>query len=183
MQLLNLSESEMLALCKRVMKLEPARRDCSVERDDGIDIDAWIMVRARSWYARLLAEAPAEWLPVEDVKDEIMLAGCGDGVVKATVAARCVRPVEWRLQGWHNSVTAFASPDDAVAVLQRNPWTRGGTHSPVAVDHGGWLMLYSVAPGATPSLEMARCVVIPAGGHFVFHQAAIPSLEEALNRE
>lgn len=172
----------MLALCKRVMKLEPVRRDCTVERDDGIDIDAWIMTRARSWYARLLMDAPQEWLPVEDVKDEVAVAACGDAV-KAFVPARCLRPVEWKLEGWRCSVTRFASPDDAMAVLQRNPWTRGGTHSPVAVDHGGWLMLYSAAPGATPHLEMARCVVTPADGRFVFHQAAIPSLKEDLSRD
>lgn len=179
-QMLNLNESEMLALCKRVMKLEPVRRDCTVERDDGIDIDAWIMMRARSWYAQLLMEGPLEWLPVEDVRDEIALTAGADGAVKAVIAPRCVRPVEWQLEGWHTSVSDFAAPGSNADKLQHNPWTRAGSVRPVAVDHGGWLMLYSVGGDAVPTLAMARCVVTPAGGRFVFHQAALPSLEPHL---
>ena len=35
-QFYNLTESEMLALWKQVMRLETPRRDCTVEWDDGI---------------------------------------------------------------------------------------------------------------------------------------------------
>ncbi|MCQ2288870.1 MAG: hypothetical protein MJZ74_07200 [Muribaculaceae bacterium] len=175
----DLSENEMLALCKRVMKLEPVRRECAVEREDGIDMDAWIMMRARSWYARLLQEGPLEWLPVEDLKDEVTVTNCSNGVVKAMLPPCCIRPVEWRLEGWHHSVSTFAAAGDRVDLLQRNPWTRGGACQPVAVDHGNCLMLYSVARDATPAVVMARCVTCrPA--RFAFHQAALPSLEAAL---
>ena len=39
-QFLHLNASEMLALWKKELRLEPVVRDCIVERDDGIDIDA-----------------------------------------------------------------------------------------------------------------------------------------------
>ena len=173
----------MLALCKRVMKLEPTRRNCTVERTDGIDINAWIMMRARSWYARLLMEAPTGWLPVEDLKDEIAVTNCGDGAAMAITAGRYIRPVEWQLAGWHQSVTTFALPGDAVALMQRNPWTRAGACDPVIVDHGNWLTLYGTEPDVEPTIALARCVALPADGNFVFHQAAIQSLTDALLKD
>ena len=180
-QMLDLTEDEMLALCKRVMNLEPGRRDCVVERDDGIDIDEWLRVRARTWYAQLLEDAPLAWLPVEDVKALVTATLMPDGAVKAIVPAQCVRPVEWQLDGWKCGVTAFARPDDATGRLQRNPWTRAGVHCPVAVDHGAWLMLYGNGGTAQPVVTMARCVVRPTDGRYRFHTAAIASLPAALN--
>lgn len=176
----NLNESEMLALCKRVMKLEPAPEGCVLTRDDGIDIDAWTMMRARSWYACLLLEAPTEWLPVEDVKEQVALSRTASGAVKAFPPSCCVRAVEWQLEGWSCGVTQFALPSDGVALLQGNPWTQAGACQPVVVDHGNWLMLYSL-PSATPVvLAQARCVVAPQSGNFIFHRAALPSLAAAL---
>ena len=182
-QMLNLNESEMLALCKRVMNLEPCRRDCVVEREDGIDIDEWIMMRASSWYARLLMDGPLAWLPTQDIKDTVAVTNCGNGVVMAVYPSVFVRPVEWQLEGWHHSVSHFALPDDTIDMLQHNPWTRGGACNPVAVDHGNWMLLYSIDPQATPVLKMARCVTYPGTDRFVFHHAAIPTLEEALKQE
>lgn len=176
---MDLNESEMLALCKRVMKLEPGRRDCTVERGDGIDIDRWIMMRVGSWYAALLQDGPLAWLLPEDVKDDVAVTNCGNGAVMAVPPACHVRPVEWQLEGWHHSVTGFAIPSDAIALLQRNPWTRGGACQPQAVDHGNWLTLYSIAPDATPRLAMARSITYHPG-RYTFHPAALPSLEKAL---
>lgn len=179
-QFYNLSESEMLALCKQVMKLEPARRDCTVEREDGIDIDAWIMTRARAWYANLLLEAPVSRLPVEDIKNKMVAVNCCEGVVEVIYPSQLVRPVEWKLEGWSHSVSQFAQPGDSIDMQQHNLWTRGGKFNPVAVDHGDRMMLYSIDPQSTPAIELARCVVVPSDGHFVFHRAALPSLESSL---
>ncbi|MBQ0114578.1 MAG: hypothetical protein KBT10_01705 [Bacteroidales bacterium] len=176
---LNLSESEMLALCKRLLNLEPARRDCTVERDDGIDIDEWLTVRARAWYAALLSSGPVAWLPVEDLKNDVTATNT-DGVVTAVYPTRCARPIEWKLGGWQCSVTRFVHPDDDIARLQHNPWTRGRCCHPVAVDHGNRLLLYSIDPDATPVVDMARCVATPVNGHFVFGHAAIPDLQKFL---
>lgn len=175
-QMMNLTEYELLELYKTMTHLTSVRRDCEVERDDGIDLDAWLTLRLRQWYARLLQDAPVEWLPVQDVKDDVVLTADTCGVVRAVVPPQCVRPVEWRLQGWSHSVTSFLSPQDAMVRLQLNPWTRGRAERPAAIDHGDHLTLYSVKPGASLALTVARCVVRPVDGIYSFHTAALSSL-------
>ena len=177
-QMMNLSEQEMLALYKTMTHLTTVRRDCIVERDDGIDLDAWLTLRLQQWYAQLLLTAPVEWLPVEDVKNDVQLTMDASGVVTATIPSRCVRPVEWRLDRWHCSVTTFLRPDDPQARLQLNPWTRGGACRPKAIDHGDRLLLYSGKSDSVPQLTVARCVVRPADGHFCFHATALSTLPQ-----
>ena len=46
-QFYNLTESEMLSLWKQVMRLETPRRDCTVEWDDGIDLDALLLTHIK----------------------------------------------------------------------------------------------------------------------------------------
>lgn len=175
-QMMDLTEQEMLALYKTMTHLTTVRRDCTVERDDGIDLDEWLTQRLRQWYAHLLLTVPTEWLPVEDVKADVTVTADARGVVTATVAPQCVRPVEWRLAGWHSSVTTFLSPQDPMVRLQLNPWTRGSACRPAATDHGDHLLLYSVEPGSAVTLELARCVVRPAAGRYRFHAAALSTL-------
>ena len=182
-QMMDLSSEQMLALYKTMTHLTTVRRDCTVERDDGIDLDAWLTLKLRQWYAQLLLTAQVEWLPVDDVKADVSLTTDDRGVVTATVPPQCVRPVEWRLQGWHSSVTTFLAPDDPLVRLQLNPWIRGKACRPVAVAHGDHLVLFSGEKDTVPELAMARCVVRPADGHYRFHAAALstlPPLEQPL---
>lgn len=175
-QMMTLTEQQMLDLYKTMTHLTEVRRDCSVERDDGIDLDAWLTLRLQQWYAHLLMTAPAEWVPVEDVKAGVTLATDSRGVVTATVPPQCVRPVEWRLAGWSGSVTSFLRPDDRQVALQLNPWTRSGSCRPAVVDHGDHLMMYCAPADTSPSLDVARCVVRPSDGAYVFHAAALSTL-------
>ncbi len=175
-QMMDLSEQQMLALYKTMTHLDEVRRDCTIERDDGIDLDGWLALRLQQWYAQLLETAPAEWLPVEDVKAQVALAVDACGVARATVPAQCVRPVEWRLAGWHSSVVSFMSPRDPQVRLQHNPWTRGSACRPAAIDYGDHLLLYSVPDGGEARVDVARCVVRPADGHYRFHAAALSTL-------
>ncbi|MBR1803646.1 MAG: hypothetical protein IJ775_01900 [Muribaculaceae bacterium] len=172
----NVSELEMLALWKQVMRVEPVRRECVVERDDGIDLDAFLLTHLRQWYAHLLLTAPLEWVSVEDMSADVMLTADDEGVVTAVKPERYVRAVEWKLAGWAHSVTRFLAPDDAQAVLQRSLWTRGGPCRPAIVEHYDRLELFSVKPGASPVLLMARCVAVPAEGRYVLHQDALSTL-------
>lgn len=175
-QFIDLTEQEMLELYKTLTHLTTVRRDCTVERDDGIDLDAWLTLRLQQWYAQLLATGQQEWLPIEDVKDDVTLAVDANGAVRATVPPRCVRPVEWRLQHWLHSATTFLNPSDPLVRLQLNPWTRGNANVPAAVDHGDHLLLFSAPKADNPLLTMARCVVRPADGHYRFHAAALSTL-------
>ena len=57
-QMMDLSADEMLELYKTMTHLAPVRRECTIERDDGIDLDAWLTLRLQQWYAQLLLTAP-----------------------------------------------------------------------------------------------------------------------------
>ena len=179
-QMIQLTQQEMLNLWKQHLHLDDTLRECSVERDDGIDLDAWLTMRIKVWYARLLAQAPARWLPTQDVSDEVTLSIDEQGCVTASIPPQCVRPLEWKLDSWQQSVTHFYAPHEPQAMAQHNPWTQAGTHHPVAVDHGDRLCLFSAPAGTTPRLTMATCVVCPADGSYVLHTealASLPSLE------
>ena len=54
------SLEEMLEEWKTRKMLLPGRRDCTVERDDGIDLDAVLVREIEAAYDRLLREAPTE---------------------------------------------------------------------------------------------------------------------------
>lgn len=177
-QFYNLNETEMLALWKQVMNLETPRRDCNVEWDDGIDLDALLLTHIKQWYAHQLNNAPVALLPVEDVVAQVSL-NVLNGVVAATVPDHCVRPVEWKLAEWQRSVTEFLDPCSHEAMLQLNEWTRGGACNPAIIDYGFQLLMMS-ANSTHPELELARCVVRPADGTYQFHSdllASIPTWE------
>ena len=167
-QFYNLTESEMLALWKQINNLDTPRRDCVVEWDDGIDLDALLLTHIKQWYAHQLNTAPVHLLPIKDVKQQVTLSCGNDGVVIATVPDQCVRPVEWKLSEWERSVTEFLDPCSHEAMVQLTPWTRGGACNPAIIDYGFQMLLVS-SPSGNPSLEMARCVVRPTDGSYQFH--------------
>lgn len=93
-QFLHLSESEMLNIWKNLLGLEPHLCGCTIEREDGANVDERLITRMRQWYASLLLSAPENLLPVEDVKDELALMVADNGVVTAIVPPQCVRPTD-----------------------------------------------------------------------------------------
>lgn len=175
-QFMHLTPSEMLALWKKELRLEPVVRDCNIERSDGIDIDAMLTLHIQQWYAHLLTTAPVEWLPIEDVKAHVTLTADDNGVVTATVPAQYVRPIEWQLTAWLRPVTQFLTPDSHEAQVALDPFTQAGINRPAAIDHGNRLLLISVPAGTLPTLATARCVVRPTDGTFTFHHAALATI-------
>lgn len=174
--LMSLTESEMLDLWKLRVGLTPALRDCSVERDDGLDLDSKLTTDIRQWYATLLATAPVEWLPVEDVAADVTATTDSSGVVTATMPDRAVRPVEWHLDGWASDAVEFHSPTSVTAKQQAVEWLRGGGSRPVAVLGQNQLKLYSVDPGTEGTVDKALCVVMPDDGSYQFSQEALATL-------
>ena len=180
-QFYNLTESEMLALWKQVMRLDTPRRDCTVEWDDGIDLDALLLTHIKQWYAHQLNHAPVQLLPIEDLASQVPL-DTRDGIVIATTPVQCVRPVEWKLAEWQHSVTEFLDPCSHEAMLQLNEWTRGGACNPAIIDYGFQMLMMSTT-GTSPQLETARCVVRPSDGSYQFHSdllSTIPEWEKSL---
>lgn len=173
---MELSESEMLDLWKTMMQLQPAHYGCTIERTDGIDIDELLLIHIRKWYASLLLSAPDGIVPVEDVKDRLSVMVADNGVVTAMVPPECVRPVEWKLKAWQKSVTLFLQPNVPEAAYLHNEWTRPGICDPAAVDYGNRILLFTLPDGELPIFDMARCVVRPTDGKYVFHASVLESL-------
>lgn len=175
-QFMRLTESEMLNLWKTVMHLQPVHSGLSVERSDGVDLDAILLTRIRQWYAQLLQSAPENVVPVADVKDALSVSVADNGVVTAVVPPQCVRPVEWKLKGWKKSVTLFLEPGAPEVAYMYNDWTSPGIFDPAAIDFGDRLLLFSLPAGELPEVEVARCVVRPADGTFAFHASALSTI-------
>ena len=173
---MELSESEMLDLWKTMMQLQPAHYGCTIERTDGIDIDELLLIHIRKWYASLLLSAPDGIVPVEDVKDRLSVMVADNGVVTAMVPPECVRPVEWKLKAWQKSVTLFLQPNVPEAAYLHNEWTRPGVCDPAAVDYGNRILLFTLPDGELPIFDMARCVVRPTDGKYIFHASVLESL-------
>lgn len=173
-QFYNLTKNEMLALWKQVLHLETPRRDCTVEWDDGIDLDALLLTHIKQWYAQLLNTAAIHLLPIDNVASDVSLT-TRDGIVVATVPEQCVRPVEWKLAEWRRSVTTFLDPCSHEAMLQLNEWTRGGACNPAIIDYGFQMLMMS-STSSTPQLELARCVVCPADGSYQFHSDLLSTI-------
>ena len=170
---MELSESEMLDLWKTMMQLQPAHYGCTIERTDGIDIDELLLIHIRKWYASLLLSAPDGIVPVEDVKDRLSVMVADNGVVTAMVPPECVRPVEWKLKAWQKSVTLFLQPNVPEAAYLHNEWTRPGVCDPAAVDYGNRILLFTLPDGELPIFDMARCVVRPTNGKYIFHASVL----------
>lgn len=175
-QFLHLTESEMLNIWKNLINLQPHLCECAIEREDGVDVDAQLLTRIRQWYAALLMSAPENLVPVEDVKEQIALSVADNGVVTAILPPHCVRPVEWKLGAWHKSVTLFLQPGVPEEAYLHNEWTLPGVCNPAAVDFGNRILLFTQPAGESAVMEMARCVVRPADGTYVFHSSALHTL-------
>ena len=105
--LLSFSQSEMLEEWKMRKGLFSGLRDCTAERDDGVDVDGVLLREIDSWYARLLAEAPIDCLPVEDVASECTVEIGADLRVDVALPSRCVRLVSMKMKSWQEAVSQF----------------------------------------------------------------------------
>lgn len=170
--MLRLSQAEMLSEWKTRKGFLEGLRECSAERDDGVDTDQLLRREIDGWYARLLSEAPVELLPIEDIAEECGLAVDSRLAATITLPERCVRPVELKMAGWAAPATEFFKPDSETARRQRCDWLRGGPERPVCVAGAGQLTAYSVASAGEAAIETLRAVCYPSGGNYVFAEGA-----------
>ena len=170
------SREEMIALWRKVMNIDVARRECSVERADGIDVDALLQQHIDVWYGNLLQTAPLKWVPVSDVAQLVNVSADAEGVVTLVLPEHCVRLMEVQMQGWRQSVCEFASPDSEVAHMQASQWLRGGNCNPVAVAYDNRVVLYSITHAQEPVVALARGVIRPHDGSYVFSEQAISTI-------
>lgn len=174
--MMNLTEQDMLELWKMRLGLTQSRRDCVIEREDGEDFDAKLLMDIRQWYASLLASAVTDWLPVEDVSDKLDVKTSDDGVVTVVLPDNCVRPVAFHVRGWKCDAAQFHVSGTIVAKQQDVEWLKGDSSRPIAVVDDTVISLYSVKSGEKAVVDKALCVVKPTDGSYIFSEEALQTM-------
>ena len=173
-----LSKSEMIDLWLLRKGFEPLGVDGSVVRTDGIDLRRAAEEEIRVWYARLLDEAPAEWLAPMDYALQTTATPTADGRVVLTLPTQCRRLLSLRLSPWAEDALLVA-PDSPEAMRQGNPLWRSGAVRPVAVVSGHRVLVNK--PAGSFEVEEVLGVAEPTGMSYAFDDAALDN--ELFNNE
>ncbi|MDE6612653.1 MAG: hypothetical protein K2K22_08860 [Muribaculaceae bacterium] len=181
-----LSREEMLRRRRIADGLEPLRTDCTVERTDGVDIDAMLEADLRRRYLELLDTAPRELLAPENLA---VKTDCRRVDADGTTCALIDVPPEVRrvfgvkMRGWARAVPVLGSSElERVAALQRNRFTAATAWRPVAVfsegDSGGNIGPVMVWPltGLYPEVEEFVAVYDTGDEEYAFDEAALEHL-------
>ena len=169
------TESEMLAVWRRRLGYGEIRQDCTVEAYEGHDISGMLTEMIRSWYGRLLREAPATGLPVADVRPA-EVTSVGSEVMELRLPDGCMRPMRVSAARWHRPAVIIpymlAEP-----FLARTP----SSYSPVndaapvaALSDDGTL---TVAPLADGDAVTVRCVQRPAEGLYTLDEGLLNTIK------
>lgn len=174
----------MLALWRRVHRLEPARSDCSIEVFEGYDVAAAMRLDMRQWYLGLLDSAEVRYLVTDDITDQLTLTRVADGVWQMTLPVDVRRLITLRVSGCPRA-TVVQTANERAVVLNTNRLVRSGTANPVAVADGKEITLYcKTADGTAPAIVGTQAVVDPGDEWYVFDEAAlslIPNTPDYLN--
>ncbi len=131
---LQLTKAQMLKRRRLAAGLEPVRTDCTIERTDGLDVDALLLDGLRKWYVDLLANGPRHLLAEENIAEGIMLRGSASGASMLVLPSVCVRVFEVKLEGWARTAEVLpADMADTIHRRQRNPYTAATADHPVAL--------------------------------------------------
>lgn len=135
--------------------------DCSVERFDGIDIDAVLRPRLESERLKWLDEADIDLLTKADVRGVLSVASRG-GATVVTLPDEYRRLLYIRLAGWSRraEIIEHDSGDPRLARLG-NEFATPGAEQPLAVRHGRNYELWPPAPaGLPPQAAISEAVAI-----------------------
>lgn len=167
-----LSSEEMLAQWKLRRGFEPLRNDCVITRTDGVDLDQLLRLEMRDWYLKLLNTAPLEMLSTTNIANDIVVLIGNDNVGTITLPENCRRIVELQLDGWSRPAKIIDNPFCQEAILQDNPYSRGGNEQPIAIKHGNRLYIYSLS-SSTPKIVKAIAVMEPSNGTYEMDESAL----------
>ena len=170
-----LSSEEMLAQWKLRRGFEPLRNDCVITRNDGVDLDQLLRLEMRDWYLNLLNTAPLNMLSTTNIANDIAIVKGGDNVGTITLPENCRRIVELQLEGWSRQAKILDDPFCQEALLQDNPYSRGGCEQPIAIKHGNRPHVYSL-PSSTPKIVKAIAVMEPADGSYEMDESALSTI-------
>lgn len=174
------TSSELLTLVRQRLGLGTTRADASVAEWEGIDTDAMLRARMRSWYLHRLDTAPPALLPVSEISRQCTLSAAGTSHHIILLPSDCRRVLSVRLQGWQCRVQPVSHDSAEGAMLLRrlaSPYARPGTASPTAVLTADGRL--TVAPVDIPVVESLRAIVDPGPDTYIL----CPSLLDGLFNE
>lgn len=148
-------------------------------------LEALLSQRLRRWYASLLAEAPAERLPVRDLKGNISEARLlPTGALMIRLPREGFQLVEVMMPEWEKPVRTFHTPGSPAALRQRDGWRRSTPKDPVVIRDGDTLYIYGVneiepaaAGQGVARLERLLMTAWPEGGYYEFDIRDFPDDE------
>lgn len=107
--------------------------DCSVERFDGIDLDAALRSRLRSAWYELLDTADPALLPTADYTNSVTTLYESDCSVTIALPPGCRRLTSIRLRAWRRPAEIICNSDGAYPNSLGNPYAQPGYEHPIAL--------------------------------------------------
>ncbi len=132
--------NQMVTLWRQRAGLTPLRTDCSIEAEDGIDVDRALTARIRQWQLHALDTAPTEMLDVKDIADLCTSRRTLQGTTEITLPDDCRRVVAVQMASWRVAVAPISAAEAcASAVTLDNPYAAA---APIAIARPGKLTVY-----------------------------------------
>lgn len=178
-----LSKNEMIALWRSTLGLDAAMPEAALDRDDGLDVDAWLERAARQWYLDALDSAPLSALLAEDASADLTAALEQPDTAVALGMARL--PEAWRrvcsvrLFGWQRPVAPVKAAE-APQVLARlaSTFAFPGVAEPVALLTDTHLV---VAPLVRRQALQCLVVADPGPETYRLHESLLSSIPKTIS--
>lgn len=177
------TQAQMLTYWKRHLGMKAS----SVLTDDHdlTELDLKLLSDIDAWYDDLLAEAPAEKLPVADLSASAAARYISDNAAEIILPEPGMRLVSVKMSDWQAAEVDTYSAYSDMARLQRNRLTRATTDDPVVIRRPGRIEVHglntpdmpqvsdkdvtmqSPAPTIRPQVETLEMVIHPPQGTYV----------------
>lgn len=139
--------------------------DAVVARMGGGDIEQYIRAKWEEALKSLLLTAPEYLCGGVDIADRLAPERRQDGSGRVVLPDDMLRMVRFSMKGWRRPVVKFLDRLDPAAVLQYNPYSRGGAEKPAALlttDEAGHTVLdYYALPPYMCRHEVQEAVYVP----------------------
>lgn len=178
-KIVTMTEQEMLNYWKTKLRLNPVRKGCIIEREDGIDLDEVIIQRMREWYANILATAPWDKLPIKDLTDSLNYTISPNLVVRVELPQHVIEPIEWKMESWKRASTTFYQPDCYMSSLQYNFYSRGRSAKPIMIRLTQHVIIYTAAH-SSDTIIRALCTVRPTDGTYQLAESLLATVPHSL---
>lgn len=166
--MIRLTRAEMLREWKRRRgMLGTSTTTLELQRTDSNSVDEMVMAEIDDRYAELLATGPAELLPQRNMASGVEPEWNEDGSAEVELPAACIRILAVRMSGWRRPATIIADPESIRGRMQSNPYVRGRSSNPVAVQRGRRLTLYTPVDKEAKLTQLIG-IAPPPDGSFMF---------------